>query len=95
MHEYFCFGRLKTPNYEYVQTIGTLLNTYLAILFFFEEGRKYRREAPEIIERRDSSERRKGRAKQTEQIKDKKETLKMYQSSFSYVDPDLILKIDP
>ena len=57
MHEYFCFGRLKTPNYEYVQTIGTLLNTYLAILFFFEEGRKYRREAPEIIERRDSSER--------------------------------------
>ena len=58
MHEYFCFGRLKTPNYEYVQTIGTLLNTYLAILFFFEEGRKYRREAPEIIERRDSSERR-------------------------------------
>ena len=33
------------------------------------------------------------RAKQTEQIKDKKETLKMYQS-FSYVDPDLILKIE-
>ena len=34
------------------------------------------------------------RAKQTEQIKDKKETLKMYQSSFLYVDPDLILKIE-
>ena len=54
----FLFWKTKIPNYEYVQTIGTLLNTYLAILFFFEEGRKYRREAPEIIERRDSSERR-------------------------------------